>query len=68
MQNKDCILFKKIRNCINYLNLSNKIITKKNVMKSVFISFCILRLLIITDTTIDRNLGTDYEKWIFDKQ
>jgi hypothetical protein len=39
--------------------------TKNNVMKSVFISFWISRLLIITETTIDRNLSTDYVKWIF---
>jgi hypothetical protein len=31
-------------------------------MKSVFISFKISRLLIVTDTAIDRKLGTDYEK------
>jgi hypothetical protein len=37
-------------------------------MKSVFISFDISRLLIITETTIDRKLGTDYVKWIFDKK
>jgi hypothetical protein len=29
------------------------------MMKSVFISFKISRLLIVTETIIDRNLGTD---------
>jgi hypothetical protein len=36
-------------------------------MKSVFISFDISRILIINETTIDRNLGTECEKEIFDK-
>ncbi len=36
-------------------------------MKSVFIPFNISRLFIITETTIDRNLETDYVKGIFDK-
>ncbi len=53
--------------CINYLYSSYKKITKKNVMKSVFILFDISNLFIITETTIDRNLETDYVKGIFDK-
>jgi hypothetical protein len=37
-------------------------------MKSVFIPFDISRLLVITETTINRNLETDYVKGIFDKK